>query len=182
LDGKQGSLTLTTTGTSGAATLIGNTLNIPQYSGGGGGGGGVTSVDISTSTSGVTVGGGPITSTGTLTVNVSTASSGANGLLSSTDWSTFNSKEPAISAGTTSQYYRGDKTFQTLDKAAVGLSNVDNTSDANKPVSTATQTALDGKIDKSVGSTYTTNSILTLTQAEYDAIGSKDANTLYFII
>jgi trimeric autotransporter adhesin len=34
---KQGSLTLTTTGSSGAATLTGNTLNIPQYSGGGGG-------------------------------------------------------------------------------------------------------------------------------------------------
>lgn len=34
----QGSLTLTTTGTSGASTLIGNTLNIPQYGGGGGGG------------------------------------------------------------------------------------------------------------------------------------------------
>lgn len=31
----QGTLTLTTTGSSGAATLIGNTLNIPQYSGGG---------------------------------------------------------------------------------------------------------------------------------------------------
>ena len=31
----QGKLTLTTTGSSGAATLIGNTLNIPQYSGGG---------------------------------------------------------------------------------------------------------------------------------------------------
>jgi hypothetical protein len=52
-------------------------------------------------------------------------------------------KEDAITAGTTSQYYRGDKTFQTLDKSAVGLSNVDNTSDANKPISTATQTALD---------------------------------------
>lgn len=37
LAGKQGTLTLTTTGTSGAATLTGNTLNIPQYSGGGGG-------------------------------------------------------------------------------------------------------------------------------------------------
>ena len=37
LNAKQGSLTLTTTGTSGASTLIGNTLNIPQYSGGGGG-------------------------------------------------------------------------------------------------------------------------------------------------
>lgn len=33
---KQDALTLTTTGTSGAATLVGSTLNIPQYSGGGG--------------------------------------------------------------------------------------------------------------------------------------------------
>ena len=33
----------------------------------------------------------------------------------------------------------------TLTKADVGLSGVDNTSDANKPVSVATQTALDGK-------------------------------------
>ena len=32
-----------------------------------------------------------------------------------------------------------------MDKSDVGLSNVDNTSDANKPISTATQTALDGK-------------------------------------
>lgn len=54
-------------------------------------------------------------------------------------------KEPTITAGTTGQYYRGDKTFQTLNKAAVGLANVDNTSDANKPISTATQAALDGK-------------------------------------
>jgi hypothetical protein len=36
---KQGALTLTTNGTSGAATLSGNTLNIPQYSGGSGGSG-----------------------------------------------------------------------------------------------------------------------------------------------
>ena len=36
-NGKQDSITLTTTGSSGAATLIGSTLNIPQYSGGGGG-------------------------------------------------------------------------------------------------------------------------------------------------
>ncbi|QAU06567.1 hypothetical protein SEA_WILLIAMBOONE_58 [Gordonia phage WilliamBoone] len=35
----------------------------------------------------------------------------------------------------------------TLTKADVGLGNVDNTSDANKPVSTATQTALNGKAD-----------------------------------
>ena len=34
-----------------------------------------------------------------------------------------------------------------LTKANIGLGNVDNTSDANKPVSTATQTALNGKQD-----------------------------------
>ena len=54
-------------------------------------------------------------------------------------------KEPTITAGTNTQYWRGDKTWQTLNKGVVGLGNVDNTSDALKPVSTATQTALDGK-------------------------------------
>jgi len=58
----------------------------------------------------------------------------------------LSSKEPTITAGTTSQYYRGDKSWQTLDKTAVGLPNVDNTNDANKPVSTATQTALNAKL------------------------------------
>lgn len=38
----------------------------------------------------------------------------------------LNTKEPTISAGTSAQYYRGDKTWQTLNKAAVGLSAVDN--------------------------------------------------------
>lgn len=38
------------------------------------------------------------------------------------------------------------KTALGLVKADVGLGNVDNTSDANKPVSTATQTALDAKL------------------------------------
>jgi hypothetical protein len=38
----------------------------------------------------------------------------------------LNAKEPTITAGITSQYYRGDKTFQTLDKTAVGLANVNN--------------------------------------------------------
>jgi hypothetical protein len=62
-------------------------------------------------------------------------------------------KENTITAGTTAQYFRGDKTFQTLDKTAVGLSNVDNTSDANKPVSTATQTALNTKFNTPTGTT-----------------------------
>jgi hypothetical protein len=40
------------------------------------------------------------------------------------------------------------KTVLALVKADVGLANADNTSDANKPVSTAQQTALDLKADK----------------------------------
>lgn len=51
-------------------------------------------------------------------------------------------KESLISTGTTAQYWRGDKTWQTLNKAAVGLGNVDNTADADKPVSTAQAAAL----------------------------------------
>lgn len=51
--------------------------------------------------------------------------------------------------GSTSQYIRGDGSLATLNKSAVGLSNVDNTSDAAKPVSTATQTALNAKANDS---------------------------------
>jgi hypothetical protein len=43
-----------------------------------------------------------------------------------------------------------------LTKSDIGLTNVDNTSDANKPVSTATQTALNLKEDKSNKSVTTT--------------------------
>jgi len=61
------------------------------------------------------------------TLSIPAASSSVSGYLSSTDWTVFNGKEPAISAGTTSQYWRGDKSWQTLDKAAVGLGSVENT-------------------------------------------------------
>ncbi len=40
-------------------------------------------------------------------------------------------KENTITAGTTSQYYRGDKAWATLDKTAVGLSNVQNIDTTN---------------------------------------------------
>lgn len=43
----------------------------------------------------------------------------ATGALTNADWTTFNSKENAIAAGTTAQYWRGDKTFQTLDTGVV---------------------------------------------------------------
>ena len=87
---KQNAITLTTTGTSGAATLVGATLNIPQYADQFVGT--VTSVGLSSATSGVTIGSSPITTSGTITLAIATASGSQNGLLSSTDWTTFNSK------------------------------------------------------------------------------------------
>lgn len=48
-----------------------------------------------------------------------------------------------------------------VTKAQVGLGNVDNTSDLNKPISTATQTALDKKVDKVSGKALSTNDYTT---------------------
>ena len=49
----------------------------------------------------------------------------------------------------------------TVSKSDVGLSNVDDTSDANKPISSATQTALDGKVDENFPITGATNTKIT---------------------
>lgn len=57
-----------------------------------------------------------------------------------------------------------------ITKANIGLGNVDNTSDANKPISTATQTALNGKVSKS-GDTMTGTLVVPIVQT-----GSTDAN------
>ena len=74
----QAPITLTTTGTSGAATFVSNVLNIPQYSGGGGSGT-VTSVALS-APSIFTVSGSPVTTSGTLALSYSgTALPVANG-------------------------------------------------------------------------------------------------------
>lgn len=49
----------------------------------------------------------------------------------------------------------------TLAKSDIGLGNVDNTSDLNKPISTATQTALNGKLSMEVDGSVT-NELQTL--------------------
>ena len=87
----------------------------------------------------------------------------------------FNTKENVITAGNTSQYWRGDKNWQTLDKTAVGLGNVDNTSDINKPISTATQTALDTKVDKVTTASQFYGTTSTGTQTTYDITDFENA-------
>jgi predicted heme/steroid binding protein len=111
---KQNALTLTTTGNSGSATLVGATLNIPSYTLSGLGGvpdtrtltingtsydlsvnrtwsvGTVTSITFSGPLTGGTI-------TGSGTVGILQASASQDGYLSSTDWTTFNNKQNAIS-------------------------------------------------------------------------------------
>jgi len=65
---------------------------------------------------------------------------------------------------TTGSY--SDPSWLTISKSKVGLGNVDNTSDVNKPVSTATQTALDTKSNSLTS--YVTDSTQSRT------IGSSD--------
>jgi hypothetical protein len=49
-------------------------------------------------------------------------------------------------------------------------------------VTSAVQTQLNDKIAKSTGTTYNVYTLSALTQAEYDAIVTPDADTIYFII
>ena len=56
----------------------------------------------------------------------------------------------------------------SISKANIGLGNVDNTSDANKPISTAQRAALDGKVDKVTGKGLSTNDLTTTLKSNYD--------------
>lgn len=70
---KQAALTLTTTGSSGAATLIGSTLNIPQYSGGGS-----TVITATAGLGGVTAGLGVVKDTSNPTAYIAATSLAVN--------------------------------------------------------------------------------------------------------
>ncbi len=63
-------------------------------------------------------------------------------------------KGEAIDAAAVASENYTDGVVAALTKSSVGLGNVDNTSDADKPVSTATQTALDAKASLA-GATFT---------------------------
>lgn len=81
--------------------------------------------------------------------------------------------------------WKNKQLTDTLIKSKLGISVLsgDNTGDnATNSQYSGLQTQVDNKIAKNVGDTYTTNTIRTVTLAEYNAIGTKDPNTLYFII
>lgn len=66
-----------------------------------------------------------------------------------------------------------------VTKAQVGLDQVNNTSDVNKPISTATQRALDAKVDKINGKQLSTNDYTTVEKNKVaESINESTANTL----
>lgn len=82
----------------------------------------------------------------------------------------WNAKQENLVSGTNIKTIEGQSILGSgnidLTKVDVGLSNVDNTSDLNKPTPTVTQTVLDNKVDKNLNIVAGTNTKIT-----YDAKG-----------
>lgn len=136
-DGKQDAISLTTVGSSGPATLVGTTINVPNYTLSGLGGvpltrtltiNGVTynlaadrSWTIAAGVSSVTAT-SPLFSTGGVNpdISIQQAGSSLDGYLSSADWLMFNAKQPA---GDYITSLTGEATGVGPGASAVTLSN-----------------------------------------------------------
>lgn len=158
-------------GTSGQVLTSQGSSASPIWSSASGGSGTVTSVALSTPV-GLTVSGSPITTSGTIAISLASGYSIPT-TSSQLTWDTAYGWGNHASAGylTTSSALATyaplasptfSGTVSGITKSMVGLGNVDNTSDANKPVSTATQTALDLKANLSGSNTLTGALLLTL--------------------
>ena len=66
-----------------------------------------------------------------------------------------------------------------VTKAQVGLSNVENTSDADKPISTAQQAVLDSKVDKITGKGLSTNDLTDMLLMSMNGAISSSAFIVY---
>ena len=113
----------------------------------------------------------PLATTGGSTpdLSISEADGSTDGYLTAVDWSTFNSKQAALVSGTNIKTIEGQSLLGSgninITATDVGLGNVDNTSDLNKPISTATQTALNAKQDTLTLTTTGTSGAATLVGA-----------------
>ena len=116
---------------------------------------------------------GPLTynsSTGAFAIPVATNS--VDGYLSAADRGVFNAKEPAITAGTTAQYLRGDKslsTFLTDARAAISASGL---IAYNSSTGALTTNAITG--DVAVSANGTTSTLATV-NANTGSVGSASS-------
>ena len=132
-------------------------------------GGTVTSVGLATGTTGtdVNVSNSPITSSGDITLNIPVANATNTGKLSSTDWSTFNSKLDDVSAGAgISITGTGTK---TITNSSAIFKCIASTGQANIVADSLTDTL---NIEASTGISISTN-------ATTDTLTITNTNTVY---
>lgn len=117
----------------------------------------------------------------TFTGNVSLPSTTSIDGVSGTEIGYLNNVTSSIQTQLDAKAPTADPTFtgtvSGITKSMVGLNNVNNTADANKPVSTATQAALDLKADLSGGATFTGTIVLPSTTS----IGNVSATELGYV-
>ena len=148
LNGKQQSLTLTTTGSSGAATLVSGTLNIPQYSAGASG--------VSQIVAGTNVTISPAGGTGVVTINATGGGGGGSGTVTNVS---------ALTLGTTGTDL--SSTVANSTTTPVITLNVPNASASNRGALTSTDwSTFNGKQNAITGAATTiTTSDLTVSRA-----------------
>ncbi len=105
----------------------------------------------------------------------------ANGLMSSADKSKLDKIESGAQVNTVTGVKGDSETSYrigniNITKSNIGLSNVDNTSDSTKPISIATQTALDTKVDKISGKSLSTNDYTTTEKTKLAGIAENANN------
>mgnify|MGYP003115834447 CR=1 FL=1 len=132
------------------------------------GSGTVTSIGLALGTAGtdISVSNSPVTASGNITLDIPTASSANRGALSSADWSTFNSKEPALTKGNLTENNSAILTITNGSNAVIGSGTSIEVAQASNSTSgylssTDWQT-FNGKTSNtgtvtSVGLSYTTN-------------------------
>jgi hypothetical protein len=84
----------------------------------------VTSVGLTSATTGVTIGSSPITTSGNISLTIATASGSQNGLLSSTDWTTFNNKQNALTNPITGTGTSGQVAYWSGTNTQTGSNNL----------------------------------------------------------
>jgi hypothetical protein len=144
----QSPISLTSSGNSGVATFTSNILNIPNYTLAGLGGIGLSGLSATA----------PLSyNNGTGAFSIPAATSSANGYLTSTDWTTFNNKQTALTAGAGSGISISGGTI-----SATGLTTSNLSSSAGITVDQlATKTTTLGLTTMTLGGTVTSVTGLT---------------------
>jgi len=121
-----------------------------------------------------------ITPTNKLSSDLVDDTNHTNLFVTSAEKSTWNAKQNALVSGTNIKTIASKSIVGSgnvsLDKNDVGLGNIDNTSDLNKPVSTATQTSLNTKQDKTL--VYSSVNAIFSADTTYESYGYRSSLSL----